>query len=154
MIITYSRHQHSLIQKIFIKHSLSVGTEHIVENKAEKRNSFKCYIKTIICIEMHHPWWPAFLARKSTLCIWHFETPRTVAHQASFHGILQARILERTVISFSMVSSQCRDQTQSPASQADSLPSEAPRKPIYFWFTVVSPQAQLESFSINYPWFM
>ena len=43
-------------------------------------------------------------------------------------GILQAGILEWVAISFSRESSQPRDPTQSPASQADSLPSEPPRK--------------------------
>jgi len=44
------------------------------------------------------------------------------------HGILQARITEWVAISFSRRSSQLRDQTWSPALQADSL-SEPPRKP-------------------------
>ena len=43
--------------------------------------------------------------------------------------ILQVRILEWIVIPFSRESSQLRDRTQSPASQADSLPSEPRRKP-------------------------
>ena len=40
------------------------------------------------------------------------------------HGIFQARILEWVAISFSRGSSQPRDQTWSPALQADSLPLE------------------------------
>ena len=39
---------------------------------------------------------------------------------SSVHGILQARILEWVAISFSRGSSQSRDQTGSPALQADS----------------------------------
>ena len=56
-----------------------------------------------------------------TLC-----DPWTVCSPPGFsvHGILQARILEYVVISFSRGSSQPRDQTQSPALQVDSLPSE------------------------------
>ena len=42
----------------------------------------------------------------------------------SAHGILQARILERVAISFSRGSSPSRDQTGSPALQADFLPSD------------------------------
>ena len=45
------------------------------------------------------------------------------------HGILQARILEWVVIPFSGGSSQARDQTHSPALQADSLPTELSGKP-------------------------
>ena len=44
------------------------------------------------------------------------------------HGILQSGILEWVAISFSRESSQPRDPTQSPASQADSLLSEPPGK--------------------------
>ena len=43
---------------------------------------------------------------------------------SSVHGILQARILEWVAISFSRGSSQPRNWTQSPALQADSLPTE------------------------------
>ena len=45
------------------------------------------------------------------------------------HGILQARILEWVAFPFSRRSSQPRDQTRSPAMQADSLPAEQPGKP-------------------------
>ena len=48
---------------------------------------------------------------------------------SSVHRILQVRILEWVAIPFSG-SSQPRDQTPSPALQADSLPSEPPGKPI------------------------
>ena len=48
---------------------------------------------------------------------------------SSVHGISQARILEGVAIPFSRGSSQLRDQTQSPALQADYLPSEPPGKP-------------------------
>ena len=45
---------------------------------------------------------------------------------SSLHGILQARVLEWVAISFSMGSSQPRDQPGSPAVQADALTSEPP----------------------------
>ena len=48
---------------------------------------------------------------------------------SSVHGILQARILEWVAMPFSRGSSWPRDQTWSPALQADSLPSEPPGKP-------------------------
>ena len=47
----------------------------------------------------------------------------------SVHGILQARILEGLAMPYSRGSSQHRDQTRSPALQADSLPSGPPGKP-------------------------
>ena len=40
------------------------------------------------------------------------------------HGILQSRILQCVAIPFSRRSSQSRDQSSSPALQADSLPAE------------------------------
>ena len=46
----------------------------------------------------------------------------------SVHGISQARILGWVAIPFSRGSSRPRDRTQSPALQADSLPSEPPGK--------------------------
>ena len=49
---------------------------------------------------------------------------------SSVHGISQARILEWVAIPFSGGSSQPRDQTRSPALEADSLPSEPPEKPM------------------------
>ena len=56
-------------------------------------------------------------------------TPGTVAHQTSLSvGFFQARILEWVNISFSRGSSQPKDQTGSPALQADSLASEPPEK--------------------------
>ena len=56
-------------------------------------------------------------------------TPWTVAHQTSLSvGFFQARILEWVNISFSRGSSQPKDQTGSPALQADSLASEPPEK--------------------------
>ena len=45
------------------------------------------------------------------------------------HEILQARILEWVAIAFSRGSPQPRDQTGSPALQADSLPTELSGKP-------------------------
>ena len=48
---------------------------------------------------------------------------------SSVYGILQARILEWIAISFPRGSSQPRIEPQSPALQADSLPSEPPGKP-------------------------
>ena len=60
-----------------------------------------------------------------------FATPWTIAYQAPVvHGIFQARVLEWVAISFSRASSQPRDRTGSPILQADTLPSEPPRKPI------------------------
>ena len=47
---------------------------------------------------------------------------------SSVHGIFQARVLEWIAISFSRGSSQPRNLTQSPALQADALPSEPPGK--------------------------
>ena len=51
-------------------------------------------------------------------------TPWTVAPGSSVHGILQARILEWVAISFSRGHSQPRIEPESPALQADSLPTE------------------------------
>ena len=47
---------------------------------------------------------------------------------SSVHGILQARILQWVAMPSSRGSSQPRDQTGSPALQADSLPTEPPGK--------------------------
>ena len=47
----------------------------------------------------------------------------------SAHGILQARILEWVAMPFTRGCSQTRNQTQSPALQADSLPSEPQERP-------------------------
>ena len=52
---------------------------------------------------------------------------------SSVHGILQARILERVASPFSRGSSWPRNQTRSPALQADSLPSEPPGKLWNWW---------------------
>ena len=49
---------------------------------------------------------------------------------SSVHGILQVRILEWVAISFSRGSSRPKDGTQASTLQADSLPSEPPRKPL------------------------
>ena len=49
---------------------------------------------------------------------------------SSVHGIHQARILEWVAMPCSRGSSQPRDRTQSPALQADALPSEPPGKPL------------------------
>ena len=59
-----------------------------------------------------------------------FVTLWIIAHQALLYmWILQARTLEWVATPFSRGSSQPRDQTRSPALQADSLPSEPPGKP-------------------------
>ena len=50
---------------------------------------------------------------------------------SSVHGIFQARILEWVAIFFSSGSSKPRDETQSPALQADFLPTELPQR--WFW---------------------
>ena len=49
---------------------------------------------------------------------------------SSVRGIPQANILDWVAIPFTRGSSRPRDQTGSPALQADSLPSEPPGKPI------------------------
>ena len=49
---------------------------------------------------------------------------------SSVHGILQARILEWVAIPFSEDLPDSGTEPGSPALQADSLPSEPPRKPI------------------------
>ena len=54
---------------------------------------------------------------------------------SSFHGILQARILEWVTISFSRGSFQPR----SLALQADSLPSELPEKSKFSWLITKGP---------------
>ena len=53
---------------------------------------------------------------------------------SSVHGILQAGILEWVAILFSKGSAWPRDQTRSPAWQADFLPSEPPEKYILHAF--------------------
>ena len=53
---------------------------------------------------------------------------------SSVHEILQARILEWVAIPSSRESSWPRDQTRSPPLQADSLPFEPLRKPIWSWW--------------------
>ena len=50
---------------------------------------------------------------------------------SSVHGVFQIGILEWVAISFSKESSPPKDQTGSPALQADSLPSESPGNPLY-----------------------
>ena len=68
---------------------------------------------------------------------------------SSVHGILQARILEWVTIPFSSGSSQSRDQTRSPASQADSSLSEPPGqyrgnpKAMNLWTPVASTEVQV-----------
>ena len=51
----------------------------------------------------------------------------------TFHGILQARVLEWVAFPFSRGSSQPRDQTRSPTLQADSLPAEPQGKLERVW---------------------
>ena len=58
-----------------------------------------------------------------------FERLGYTGPSSSVHGVLQARILQWAAISFPRGSSRPRDQTQSPALQAVSLPSEPPGKP-------------------------
>ena len=76
-------------------------------------------------------------------CVWLFVTLRTVAHQVivSVHGILQAKILEWGAISFSRGSSWSRDQTQTLALQADSLPSEPPGKAVNYLYAIEQTQS-------------
>ena len=58
-----------------------------------------------------------------------FERLSYIGPGSSVHGVLQARILQWAAISSSRGSSRPRDQTQSPALQVVSLPSEPPGKP-------------------------
>ena len=62
----------------------------------------------------------------------------TLCHpmDCAVHGILQARILEWVTFPFSRGSSQPRDQTRSPALQADSLPAEPQGKPLHMWLAL------------------
>ena len=53
-------------------------------------------------------------------------------------GILQARILEWVAIPFSRASSQSRDQTMTPALQADSFLSEPPGEHTYVHVCVLN----------------
>ena len=81
--------------------------------------------KNALCIFMHSSLL-VFDPQKVRL----FATPWTRSLTgSSLHGILQTRILEWVAISFSRGSSQPRDQTRSPAFQADALTSEPPGKP-------------------------
>ena len=77
-------------------------------------------------------WWSDFMLMKVTqLCpaLCHFMDCSPTG--SSFHGILQARILERIVIPFSRESFlDPAIEPRSPALQADSLPSEPPGKPL------------------------
>ena len=74
---------------------------------------------------------------------------------SSVHEILQARILEWVTIPFSRGSSQSRDQTRSPALQADSSLSEPPGKyrgntnTMNLWTPVASTEAPGEGGSFS-----
>ena len=73
---------------------------------------------------------------------------------SSVYEILQARILEWVAIPFSRGLSQPRDRTQSPALQADSLPSEPPGKEqiaCYVPSTVLDPQEYSDDKANNIP---
>ena len=66
-------------------------------------------------------------ATQSSLILWY---SMDCSVPGSFvHGIFQARIQEWVAFPFSRGSSQSRDQTHSPALQAESLPSQPIRKP-------------------------
>ena len=67
-------------------------------------------------------------AKSLQSCLTHCNPMDCTPPGSSVHGILQARILESVAIPFSRGSSQSRDQTRSPALQADSLPFEPPGK--------------------------
>ena len=72
-------------------------------------------------------------------CVQLFVTPWTVACQAPLTvGLLQTRILAWAALGFSRGSSRPRDQTQSPALQAESLPSEPPGQPLANEYTLWS----------------
>ena len=65
-----------------------------------------------------------------SVLVWLFATPWTIAHQAPLSmEFSRDEILERVAIPFSRGSSWPRDQTRSPALQADSWSSEPPGKP-------------------------
>jgi len=66
---------------------------------------------------------------KSHSCLTLYEPMDYSPPGSSVHGIFQARILVWVAISFSRVSSWPKDQTGSPALQANSLPSE----PFFVW---------------------
>jgi len=69
---------------------------------------------------------------------------------APVHGILQARILEWAAISSSRGSSQPRDQTKvSGILQADSLPSEAPKKPMGEGKGRINSESNMETYNYH-----
>ena len=75
----------------------------------------------------------------AALCVQLSVTPWTVACQAPLTiGLLQTGVLDWVVIGFSRRSSRPRDQTQTPALQADSLPSEPPGQPLANEYTLKS----------------
>ena len=89
------------------------------------------------------PWWSEFpsllvcwtLFQVLLSCVWLFVTTWTVAHQwtgSSVHGILQARVLEWVVISFSRGSSHPGTKPVSPALQVESLPLSQQGSPTFF----------------------
>ena len=86
---------------------------------------------------LYSTWWSEECMTWLCLChvlnhIWLSATPRTVAHQALSMGLSQARILERIAISSSRESFWIIPTSiVSPVLQADSLPSEPPRKPAW-----------------------
>ena len=67
----------------------------------------------------------------SQLCLTRCEPTDCNSPGSSVFGILQARILEWVAIPFSAGFPKPGVEPRSPALQADSLPSEPPRKPIY-----------------------
>ena len=88
-------------------------------------------------------WWLLGFRKRQLLSrVWLFATPWAVCSLPSFsvHGVLQARILEWIAISFPKGSFQPRMEPRSPALEADSWPSEPPRKltgaqiPLLFFF--------------------
>ena len=86
--------------------------------------SLCCLLETITALLMDYKW---VLVTQSCLTLCDHMDYSLLG--PSVHRILQARILEWIAIPFFRGSSQPRIESQSPALQADSLPSEPPGKP-------------------------
>ena len=108
-------------------------------------------------------WWSSYCSqlnmmcvcvRLTQLCLTLCDSMCYSSPGSSVHGILQARIMESLAILFSRESFQPRDRTWFLALQADSLPSEWPRKPIilsvqllsHVWLFVIPWTAACQAF--------
>ena len=77
---------------------------------------------------------------KSLSRVWLFATPRTVAHQASLSmGFSRQDYWSGLLLSSPEDLPDPGIEPQFPALQADSLPSEPPKKPVTLWTTIVYP---------------